>query len=231
MNASTFTARVIASTGADVPAAISGAIGAMSGPLHGGAPSRVLGMIEEIGADRRRRRLCPQRAGLQTSASWASATACTAPRTRAPGCCGAPPKELDAPRYEVAVRWSAPRWPSCASGARTACSRPTWSSGRRSCSTTPRSPAHVHVDVHLRPAGRLERTRAGAEAHRPPHPPQRPLHRPGTQPPAAVEGWDPRRWLPRATTPRDPRHGPHLHRTIGFAAGLALSHDRHPHPR
>ncbi len=48
MNASTFTARVIASTGADVAAAISGAIGAMSGPLHGGAPSRVLGMIEEI---------------------------------------------------------------------------------------------------------------------------------------------------------------------------------------
>ena len=39
MNASTFTARVIASTGADVAAALSGAIGAMSGPLHGGAPS------------------------------------------------------------------------------------------------------------------------------------------------------------------------------------------------
>jgi citrate synthase len=50
MNASTFTSRVIASTGADVAAAISGAIGAMSGPLHGGAPSRVLGMIEEIEA-------------------------------------------------------------------------------------------------------------------------------------------------------------------------------------
>lgn len=48
MNASTFTARVISSTGADVAAAISGAIGAMSGPLHGGAPSRVLGMIETI---------------------------------------------------------------------------------------------------------------------------------------------------------------------------------------
>ena len=48
MNASTFTSRVIASTGADVAASISGAIGAMSGPLHGGAPSRVLGMIEEI---------------------------------------------------------------------------------------------------------------------------------------------------------------------------------------
>jgi citrate synthase len=48
MNASTFTARVIASTGADVAAAMSGAIGAMSGPLHGGAPARVLPMLEEV---------------------------------------------------------------------------------------------------------------------------------------------------------------------------------------
>lgn len=47
MNASTFTARVIASTGADVAAAMSGAIGAMSGPLHGGAPARVLPMLQE----------------------------------------------------------------------------------------------------------------------------------------------------------------------------------------
>jgi citrate synthase len=48
MNASTFTARVVASTGADVAAALSAAVGAMSGPLHGGAPSRVLHMIEEV---------------------------------------------------------------------------------------------------------------------------------------------------------------------------------------
>src|SRR5215218_1067751 len=48
MNASTFTARVIASTGADVAASLSGAIGAMSGPLHGGAPSRVLHMLDEV---------------------------------------------------------------------------------------------------------------------------------------------------------------------------------------
>jgi len=48
MNASTFTARVIASTGADVAAALSGAVGALSGPLHGGAPMRVLGMIEDV---------------------------------------------------------------------------------------------------------------------------------------------------------------------------------------
>ncbi len=48
MNASTFTARVVASTGTDVAACLSAAVGAMSGPLHGGAPSRVLAMIEEI---------------------------------------------------------------------------------------------------------------------------------------------------------------------------------------
>ncbi|MCU1456212.1 MAG: Citrate (Si)-synthase [Actinomycetia bacterium] len=48
MNASTFTARVIASTGADVAAALSGAVGALSGPLHGGAPARVLTMLDEV---------------------------------------------------------------------------------------------------------------------------------------------------------------------------------------
>lgn len=48
MNASTFTARVIASTGADVAACLSGAIGALSGPLHGGAPSRAQHMIEGV---------------------------------------------------------------------------------------------------------------------------------------------------------------------------------------
>src|SRR3977135_3102907 len=48
MNASTFTARIVASTGADVAAAISAGIGALSGPLHGSAPTRVLHMIEEV---------------------------------------------------------------------------------------------------------------------------------------------------------------------------------------
>lgn len=48
-NASTFTARVIASTGADLAAAIDGALGALSGPLHGGAPSRALDTLDEIG--------------------------------------------------------------------------------------------------------------------------------------------------------------------------------------
>ncbi len=48
-NASTFTARVIASTGADLAACVVGAIGALSGPLHGGAPSRALDLLDAIG--------------------------------------------------------------------------------------------------------------------------------------------------------------------------------------
>ena len=50
MNASTFTARVVASTGTDVAAALSAGVGALSGPLHGGAPSRVLHMLDGVEA-------------------------------------------------------------------------------------------------------------------------------------------------------------------------------------
>ena len=102
MNASTFTSRVIASTGADVAAAISGAMGAMSGPLHGGAPSRVLGMIEEIertgdatayvkGVLDRNERLM----GFGHRVYRAQDPRARVLRRTA--------KELDAPRYEVAM--------------------------------------------------------------------------------------------------------------------------------
>ncbi|MBD0347893.1 MAG: citrate synthase 2 [Thermoleophilia bacterium] len=50
LNASTFTARVVASTGADCAAALSAAVGALSGPLHGGAPAYVIPMLEEVQA-------------------------------------------------------------------------------------------------------------------------------------------------------------------------------------
>jgi citrate synthase len=48
LNASTFTARITASTGADCGAALSSAVGALSGPLHGGAPAYVKPMLEEV---------------------------------------------------------------------------------------------------------------------------------------------------------------------------------------
>jgi len=53
MNASTFTARVIASTESDIASAVVGAIGALKGPLHGGAPSKVKDMLDAIGTEDR----------------------------------------------------------------------------------------------------------------------------------------------------------------------------------
>jgi citrate synthase len=50
LNASTFTARIAASTGADAGAALSAAIGTLSGPLHGGAPAHVIPMLDEVAA-------------------------------------------------------------------------------------------------------------------------------------------------------------------------------------
>jgi len=53
LNASTFTARVIASTNSDLVSAVVGALGALKGPLHGGAPGPVLDMLEAVGSPER----------------------------------------------------------------------------------------------------------------------------------------------------------------------------------
>lgn len=53
MNSSTFAARVIASTRSDIISSITGAIGALKGPLHGGAPRLVMDMLKEIGSKER----------------------------------------------------------------------------------------------------------------------------------------------------------------------------------
>ncbi len=102
MNASTFTARVIASTGADVAASISGAIGAMSGPLHGGAPSRVLHMIEGVEAQGDARTYVKQLLGNGERLMGFGHRVYRAedPRARV---LRRTAQELNAPRYEVAV--------------------------------------------------------------------------------------------------------------------------------
>ncbi|WP_409296544.1 citrate/2-methylcitrate synthase [Peribacillus sp. SCS-26] len=53
LNASTFSARVISSSESDLVSAVCGAIGTMKGPLHGGAPSAVTAMLDEIGCKER----------------------------------------------------------------------------------------------------------------------------------------------------------------------------------
>ena len=55
LSASTFAARVVASTGSDLVSAIAAAIGALKGPLHGGAPGPVLDMLDAVGEPRRAR--------------------------------------------------------------------------------------------------------------------------------------------------------------------------------
>jgi citrate synthase len=55
MNASTFAARVVASTGSDMVSAVVAAVGALKGPLHGGAPGPVLDMLDAIGSPERAR--------------------------------------------------------------------------------------------------------------------------------------------------------------------------------
>jgi citrate synthase len=102
MNASTFTARVIASTGADVAAALSGAVGAMSGPLHGGAPARVLHMVEEVErtGDAKAYVKATLDRGERLMGFGHRVYRAEDPRARVLRRIA---KELDAPRYEVAA--------------------------------------------------------------------------------------------------------------------------------
>ena len=84
LNASTFAARVTAATLSDIYSAVTSAIGALKGPLHGGANEDVIRLLLEAGdstqgpADRSR----PP--GHEGEGARASATACIAPSIRAP---------------------------------------------------------------------------------------------------------------------------------------------------
>ncbi len=87
-NASTFTARVIVSTGADIGASVAGAIGALSGPLHGGAPSRALDLLDAIGTPENARPIWSTRSRAARR-SWGSVTPCTERKIRVRRCCTA----------------------------------------------------------------------------------------------------------------------------------------------
>jgi len=102
MNASTFTARVVASTGADVPTCLSAAVAALSGPLHGGAPARALGMIEEVerGADPRAYVRGVLDSGKRLMGFGHAIYRAEDPRARI---LRSAARELGAPRYEVAL--------------------------------------------------------------------------------------------------------------------------------
>ena len=155
LNASTFTARIAASTGADCAAALSAAVGALSGPLHGGAPDASASHARRRRGERRPRRLRPRASSTAASGSWASATASTAPRIRA--------RASSAGRPASSAR-RASRWRRHSSGG--ACgaarevARPAARDERRVLggggARRGRDPArHVPGDVRLRPRRRL----------------------------------------------------------------------------
>ena len=140
LNASTFTARVAASTGADAGAAMSAAIGTLSGPLHGGAPAHVIPMIDEVAAmgdatgyvDDLLSARRPHH-GLRAPRLPRGGPACPAARADRRGARLRPGSRRRA-------RSSRPRsWP-CRRAIPIACSRRTSSTGRRSCSTSRTSP-------------------------------------------------------------------------------------------
>ncbi len=83
-NASTFTARVVTSTLSDLYSAVTAAIGALKGPLHGGANEAVMHMMRRDRRPRPSRGLAARSLREQAARSWASATAST--RTATPGC-------------------------------------------------------------------------------------------------------------------------------------------------
>jgi citrate synthase len=101
MNASTFTGRVVASTGADVAACLSAAVAALSGPLHGGAPTRALGMVEAVekGEDPRRYVRKVLDSGRRLMGFGHAVYRAEDPRARV---LRAAAEELEAPRFEVA---------------------------------------------------------------------------------------------------------------------------------
>ena len=87
LNASTFAARVTAATLSDIYSSITSAIGALKGPLHGGANQDVIQHAAQSRDAGQRRRATPRRCWPAKRRFRASAIACTAPRIRAPRIC------------------------------------------------------------------------------------------------------------------------------------------------
>ena len=77
LNASAFTSRVISATQADMYSAVTGAIGALSGPSHGGANQRVMEMLAEIGEPENAEDYVRDALGPWETGSWVSGTGFT----------------------------------------------------------------------------------------------------------------------------------------------------------
>ena len=157
LNASTFTARIAASTGADCGAALSSAVGALSGPLHGGAPAYVKPMLDEVAAIGDAEKCVKDMLdrGERIMGFGHRVYRAEDPRSRV---LKETARELGSPQVEVAeaARGGRARRRS-SSVIRSGRWRRTSSSGRRSCSTSPRSRRRSRLrcsPARASPAGR-----------------------------------------------------------------------------
>ena len=178
-NASTFTARVIASTGSDAGACFTGALGALAGPLHGGAPRRVLDLLDEIeaaGADRMEAILAAKLAGRERLMGFGHGVyRTTDPRSTLLRRDRPPPRR--SPRGPVRAAPGGGRAP-----ARRALPRPS-APGQRGAvrvggaGGVRAAPRAVHAGLRHQPLARLGRPRRRAGRRAQADPPERPLRR------------------------------------------------------
>ena len=178
MNASTFTARVVASTGADSAAALSAAVGALSGPLHGGAPSRVLHMLDEVertGDPEGYVKALLDR-GERLMGFGHRVYRAEDPRARV---LRRTSREIGSPRFEVAEaleRAALAELQARKPDRVLATNVEFWSAVR--AGQRERAAGAVHADVHRRTRGRLVRPHPRAEARGAADPPDREVRRP-----------------------------------------------------
>ena len=183
-NASTFTGRVVASTGADLVDVVCAALGALSGPLHGGAPGP--------GARRPRRDRRPVARGrLRTAArslpgagSWASATRCIATSDPRSALLREIAEGLGGELVERAIAVEAEVLTTLAElkPDRPLPSNVEYYAGRRDGHRRPPT-LDVHADVRGQPHRRVGRPRGRAGGGRQDHPPVVEIRRPGGRPP------------------------------------------------
>ena len=188
MNASTFTARIAASTGADCAACLSAAVGTLSGPLHGGAPARVLPMLDAVAesGDAEKLRQRPARArradhGLRPPRLPRRGSARARPEANGEGA------RVAARRGRRGARAGRDR------GAARAASRPPARDQRRVLGRgRPRDRAHPGGDharaLRVRAHRRLVGAHRRAEADRPADPSERGLRRPVRETPRGPDG-------------------------------------------
>ena len=186
-NASTFVARAVTSTGADLGAAVVAALGSLSGPLHGGAPSRALDTLDAIGTpgpDRRRGCATRSRTGdrimgfghpvYRTADPALGHAARRSPRASA-ATSSTSPMQVETAVEETLAELKP--------GRRAAHQRRVVR--RRGDGAVRPPPRPVHADLRGQPGRRLVRPRARAARGQPHHPPEQPLRRPPAAPAGA----------------------------------------------